>query len=112
MKLRDDTPVTESASERTEEALASGAERGAPEDPVRAAVLSTLAEAGGSLALASVADRVADDVDGATGTSRRERVQRLYLALVRRHVPALEEHGIVVYDRASGELRLAGSADD
>lgn len=38
--------------------------------------------------------------------SRHERVQQVYLTLVRRHVPALEERGVVDYDRENGELAL------
>lgn len=76
---------------------------------IRAATLECLQRADEPQGLVEVAECVADAVDGLPGGSRRERVQRVYLQLVRGHVPALEDRGAVEYDPENGTLGLADS---
>jgi hypothetical protein len=76
---------------------------------LRELTLDTLRRADGPLPLATVACRVAAEMDDDDSPEAgREAIQRVYLTLVRYEVPHLERRGVVEYSETDGTLRLVG----
>lgn len=76
---------------------------------LRASALRCLRRADGPLPVATVAGRiVAERSESEPDSVSPAQVQRIYLALVRREVPALEQRGIVEYSPDDGTLELVG----
>ncbi|WP_245758032.1 DUF7344 domain-containing protein [Natronobacterium haloterrestre] len=73
------------------------------ENDRRRATLETLLEAGESLSLGTLVGRLADaEGDATTVSTVHERRQRVHVSLCRTHLPLLESHGLVAYDRERG----------
>ena len=76
---------------------------------LRELTLDSLRRADGPLPLAEVACRVAaHQGECDPGDAPREAVQRVYIALARDQVPALERRGVVEYSADDGTVELVG----
>lgn len=75
-------------------------------DADRRHILRALNENGGQTTLKALSDQIAAHRHGdATGcVNERKRVK---VELVHNHLPRLEEHGVVDYDRQHGDVELA-----
>lgn len=82
---------------------------GGGRDALRERTLRSLRRADGPLPLAAVACRVvAEELDCAPAAAPREDVQRVYLDLVRNHIPRLERRDVVAYSPDDGTVELVG----
>lgn len=83
------------------------------ENDRRRAVLRHLLGNGDPVSLGTLAGRVAAAEDDATAvTTVLERRQRVHVALRRTHLPLLESHGLVSYDRDRGIVSHGDEFDD
>lgn len=74
----------------------------------RFAVLQRLADHGGPMEFGELVETVAaDEFDVPVGDLDQKQERRVYVALHQNHLPYLEEHGLVEWNRNRGVVRLA-----
>lgn len=77
------------------------------ESGIESIAIHRLAETDRPVAIGDLAQSVASARSASSGDPEPQAIQRVYLALVRRHLPAIAERGVVDYSTESGEVRLA-----
>lgn len=98
-----DLSETGAAEERCYEALA---------DEDRRTVLSTLCESGTALSLSELAVELAQEESGPTEIGGGDAVERHEIELYHRHLPKLDDVGLVDFDQERRLVSLTAEFDD
>lgn len=81
-------------------------------DADRREIIRELHENDGQSTIEDLSHRVADlRMEGSTVSTDSEAVERALISLVHNHLPRLADHGVIEYDRRSGDVLLTDSAE-
>lgn len=97
------TPTRRERDERLEASISDPAFRRVLENDRRREVLRSLLGGDGPLEVRTLVARIADAEHDVTAvTSVHELRQRVHVSLCRTHLPLLEDHRVLIYDRTRG----------